>query len=820
MTSPSGRHLAGVALVSASLLMTELALTRIFSVVMYYHFAFLAISIALFGVSASGVFAYVTRRRFERCPTDTLLAGESVIYAVSTIAALFWLVRLRVGLQYSPHNLALMLTIYALAALPFFAGGLVVTLAISRLSSQINAVYAADLIGAAAGCLMLIPLLDRLGAPGVVLSAAALSIAAAVLFAPRANRRAIAGRGAVALVVALAGQLSGIAGFDVVDTKGHQGDRILFSKWNSFSRIGVYERTHGDWSLSPAYKGPLPDTRYMDIDSAASTPILRLAPDLSNAQYLRYELTALAYHIVGARSSLLVARGALPGAGRPDSNGDQLAPGTQQLAPSTQQLATSTQQPAPVGFTALVIGPGGGRDLASALVFGADRVDGVEINPIIADDVMRNRFHDFSGGIYSNARVRIAVDDTWAATAAGAYTLTENTLYTVDAFNDYLDHLTDGGVLTITRWVADGLRLVSLAQAACEHHGWSAAERLAIVRQDRVATFLLKKTPFTAGEVAQLHGVAERLGFDVLYAPGYGAAGRILPTSEVSIDGMPTGDYARLVRAADRDQFYAAYRSDIRPTTDDRPFFFHTTKLQNQLDVAFGKSMLFGNGLSALLTLLGISTALVALFVIGPLALAERGHAHPPGWLAWLVYFGALGAGFMLIEVSVLQRFVLLLGHPVYSLTVTLFSLLLGTGLGAAWSRRFDVASLRRTGAIGLLAIAAIGLAFIFVSSTVVTLAIPFARGLRIVIAVSMLVPMGVALGIPMPAGLRILSTRAPHMIAWAWGMNGALSVLGATLAIFIAMNWGFRVTLLTASATYVLGLAAWLAATQHQPTQ
>src|SRR5436309_4446569 len=176
MTSPSGRHLAAVALVSAALLMTELALTRIFSVVMYYHFAFLAISVALFGVSASGVFAYLTRPRLERWPTDTLLAAESVIYAGGTIVALFWLVRLRVGLNYSPHNLALMLAIYALAALPFFAGGLVVTLAISRLSSRINAVYAADLMGAAAGCLMLIPMLDRLGAPGVVLAAAALSI--------------------------------------------------------------------------------------------------------------------------------------------------------------------------------------------------------------------------------------------------------------------------------------------------------------------------------------------------------------------------------------------------------------------------------------------------------------------------------------------------------------------------------------------------------------------------------------------------------------------------------------------------------------------
>src|SRR5476649_1097052 len=218
MNSSSTRHLAGVALVSATLLMTELALTRIFSVVMYYHFAFLAISIALFGVSASGVFAYVTRRRFERYATDDLLAIQSLIYAVSTIVALFWLVRLRVGLSYSPHNLALMLTIYALAALPFFAGGLVVTLAISRMSAQVNAVYAADLLGAAAGCLILIPLLDRLGAPGVVLAAAALSIAAAVLFAAHANRRRVAAVGVVVLLVPIAGQLSGREGFDVVDT--------------------------------------------------------------------------------------------------------------------------------------------------------------------------------------------------------------------------------------------------------------------------------------------------------------------------------------------------------------------------------------------------------------------------------------------------------------------------------------------------------------------------------------------------------------------------------------------------------------------------
>src|SRR5919109_839591 len=203
----------------------------------------------------------------------------------------------------------------------------------------------------------------------------------------------------------------------------------------------------------------------MDIDSAASTPILRGTGNLVDAAYLKYELTALAYRLVER----------------------------------------------PSGFTALVIGPGGGRDLVSALVFGAARVDGVEINPIIARDVMLDRFRDYSGGIYAHPRIRTFVDDgrsfvrrsreqydviqaslvdTWAATAAGAYTLTENSLYTVEAFREYLDHLTDNGVLTITRWVFDGLRLVSLAQEACAARGLDAREHLAIVRFDRVATFI------------------------------------------------------------------------------------------------------------------------------------------------------------------------------------------------------------------------------------------------------------------------------------------------------------------------------------------
>src|SRR5436190_4289173 len=260
----------------------------------------------------------------------------------------------------------------------------------------------------------------------------------------------------------------------------------------------------------------------MDIDSAASTPILEGTGQVADAAYLRYELTAIGYHLAERKG----------------------------------------------GFTALVIGPGGGRDLLSALVFGAAHVEGVEINPIIARDVMLDRFRQYSGNIYANPRVSIHVDDgrsfvrrsssrydviqaslvdTWAATAAGAYTLTENSLYTKEAFGEYIDHLTDDGLLTITRWVFDGLRLVSLAQDACADRGIDASSRLAIVRYDRVATFLLKKQPFTPEQVAQLRDVSEQLGFEVLYAPGAPPSQGTEDPVEMQRTGTGAADYRRLI---------------------------------------------------------------------------------------------------------------------------------------------------------------------------------------------------------------------------------------------------------------------------------
>ena len=470
--------------------------------------------------------------------------------------------RLRVGLNYSLENLLLMLAIYALAALPFFAGGAVISLAISRLAGQNQPRSTPPTCWAhRPGCLLLLPLLDRVGAPGVVLATAAPGRHRGRAHSRRRPPCAPASLPLAVLLVAApwVAHASGLVSFDVTATKGHAGDtRAVQQVELVLPRGGLRPPPRRLVAERHATPGPMPDSRFMDIDSAASTPIIRFAGDLASVAYLKSELTALGYHLA---------------------------------------------QP---GFTALVIGPGGGRDLLSALVFGARRVDGVEINPIIANDVMRDRFLDYSGRLYTRPDVRIYVEDgrsfvrrsperydviqaslvdTWAATAAGAYTLTENSLYTVEAFDDYLDHLSDRGFLTITRWALDGVRLVSLAQEACARRGWNAADRLAVVQHEKVATFILKKSPFTAAEVQLLQKVCDDLKFTVLYAPGLTPPERLAPTGagqwEAAADAP--NDYARLILAADRQAFYAGYPLDITPTTDDRPFFFHTTKLKDQV---------------------------------------------------------------------------------------------------------------------------------------------------------------------------------------------------------------------------------------------
>ena len=402
--------------------------------------------------------------------------------------------------------------------------------------------------------------------------------------------------------------------------------------------------------------------------------------------------------------------------------------------------------------------------------------------------------------------IQASLVDTWAATAAGAYTLTENSLYTVEAFEDYLDHLSDRGVLTITRWVLDGVRLVSLAQEACARRGLDAAQHLAVIQHEKVATFILKKTPFTPAEAEQLREICTTLRFTLLYAPGLPAPATIAPTGAghwEAANGTPN-DYARLVTAPDRRAFYASYPLDITPTTDDRPFFFHTTKVKDQTSVAFGRTMLFGNGLSALMTLMMISrpaggalhpradgdqrppVAGQRLAGVARLLRAPRRRLHAGGGgAAPAVRPAARPPGLLAHGDAVLPS----ARHRPRQLPEPPNCGCRRETAGAAGAWRCGGAGLARRGGTAAHHPAAISIGL---------------AG-RMAVAVAILLPAGLVMGVPMPAGIRLLSRTGEELLPWAWAMNGALSVVGATLAVFIAMNWGFSVTLVTGAAVYLM---------------
>jgi predicted membrane-bound spermidine synthase len=759
------RTFAGIALISASVLVLQLALTRLFSATMHYHFAFLAISLALFGSGAGGVFVYLAGRRLEGGPTEGWLARGALLCAGSTVLALVVVLRSPISTVAAPGAIVKALAaVYTATALPFFFAGAVVALAVTRLASEISRLYLFDLAGAAAGCLLLIPALDRLGAVDTVLAVAAAAALAAVLFA--GPRRRAAHLVVAALMALLVLANASTHRLDVRQAKGLlEEGHILFSKWNSFSRVTV--------------RGSLADPLLLImLDADAATVLTRNASDPDPAAGFPYRVEALAYRLRAG--------------------------------------------------SALIIGPGGGNDVIMARLYGAQPITAVELNPIVARDVMSSEpFRSYSGDLYQQPGVRLIVDearsfirrspdrydviqgtmvDTWAATSAGAFALAENNLYTVEAFGDYLDHLTDGGLLSMTRWYIDPpdqlLRLVSLARAALAERGIAdASSRVMVVRGvpeggeggRAAATFLLKKTPFTEDEVRLVERTAAGSGFLVLYTPR----------------SRPLNLFTQLLEAADPHEVWDSLESNVEPTRDNSPFFFQSMRVGNLLQAMpvspeWRKTNL---GVFVLVTVMAISLAVTLLFVLGPLALLRRRvlRGETRVKLAYLAYFACLGTGFIVVEVALVQKSILFLGHPVYSLSVVLFSLLLATGVGSRLSGALAAERLPRTLPLALGGIALLIALYAAALSPIFYALVHLPRVARIALTVSLLAPLGLAMGVPMPSGIRILAARAPEIVPWAWGVNGAASVLGSVVALVVAMLAGFNQALLLAAALYAV---------------
>ncbi len=769
---PRPHQLAGVAAVSAGILMLELGLTRLLSVTTWYHFAFFAISLALLGLGASGVFVYVAQRRLAAIPAGRLFVWSGMGFAALSVLLMVLYLNTSLGVAAMSGGVARLLLAHLVGAAPFFAGGIYLTLAISSYATHVTKVYAADLLGAAAGCLLFIPALGLFGGPGPMLGAAALGAAGALAFGSTTVTR----RGIVAALTLVVGMLAAQAArpvFDVQFAKGEAMRPHLFSEWNSYSRVAVYPDPHPDWGLTATVAVELVPSLTMDIDASASTAILVPAAD-DDVEYLRYDITSLGYYLL------------------------------------------------PPDASTLIIGPGGGRDLWTSIVFGAAQTTGVEINSIIVE-VMGDEFFAESAGIYARPGVSVVVDDgrnyiarsdaaydliqaslvdTWAASSAGAFALSESNLYTVEAFVEYLEHLTPDGVLTVSRWRPGSLRLVSLARAAAESMGWaSVADRLYVAASpDRgggpgLATVIVKRSPLTPAEIDRLIATSAELGFEVLYAPGGGG-------------GAPQGrsDFVTLATAADLRPLLEESPVDLSAVTDDRPFFFQSFKAQDLGGVAAGLVAGTDTGAVGLVAqLLALSVLLVALLILFPLRFLSPERAPRSQFPLWrLGYFGCLGVGFIVMEVGLIQRFVLFLGHPTYALTVVLFTFLLGAGLGSALSRWLG--SPYRLAVIALALVVALGLVYAVVLPEVLAAGLGLARWLRIAAAVALLLPLSLLMGVPLPAGVRLLANRSPGMVAWAWGINGATSVVGSALAILLAISLGF--TAVTAFAAGLYGAA------------
>jgi hypothetical protein len=767
------RILLGVALTSLATIVLELTLTRLFSATMFYHFAFLAISLALFGSGASGVLLYVLRVRFPAERAVTHLTISAVLFAASVVLALVVILENPIPPAFPGLHLAGPLSLlYAAAALPFFFAGFTISRAIDAWAPGMSRLYLFDLAGAAAGCLVLVPALDRLGAVDTVLAVAVLAALAGLVFAGReAGRlvRAAAGVAAFAAAVLLIWN-HGARALDIREAKGLREDGVIFSKWNSFSRVTV-GRTDD------------PDRHLIFIDADAATAVVRNASDSDRHRVYRDRVEALAYHV----------------------------------APRERVL---------------IIGPGGGVDVMIARIFGARDITAVEVNPLVAREVMLSEpFLSFSGRLYRQPGVRLEVDDarsfirrsgerydlvlgtmvdTWAATAAGAFALAENNLYTVEAFRDYLGHLADGGVLSLTRWYQQPpdqlLRLVSLARASmAELDVPDPSRRLLLVRGARqgqglaTATLLVKNGVFSDDESREAEDFAARMGYEVLYSP----------------TTRPETDFKRLAEANDPAEVWDALKSDVTPTRDDSPFFFQSVRLDRLFRprLAQGEWAKTSLGTTVLLTLVAISILVVALFILGPLFLVRgRLHGEPPaGRTSLLLYFACLGLAFVLIEVALVQKSVLFLGHPAYALTVVLFSILLSSAGGSGLSGRVArlVPALRRL----LPAIAAVVVLYVLLLPFLFYGLVHLEAASRMGIVVLVLAPLGVLMGMPMPTGIRLLADRAPALVPWAWGVNGAASVLGSVGAVALAMMVGFNATLLTGAVLYILALVCVLRA-------
>ncbi len=785
---------AALAFVTAFVtLFAQILVHRIVSAKLLNNYAFLVISLTMLGFAFSGVILSRWLDALLR-RSDEVIVAAAALFALTLIgaASIFcWAGAWPQIVTSRPAFVRGFLASVPLAllyAVPFTACGLVLGLLLSSRDLSVRRIYFFDLLGSAAGAFAVIPAISTLGAEGGLLASCALLLIAAALLAPghgpRVRRLAVLAAVVIALSVGFRGRVFKMRyppeSILALTEEPGSGYQLLRVAWDPVARIELFRMPPPDPASAtfPVLMGTNPSflarlTRGMNQNNFAGT-------------------MALAYD--GTRESLA---------------------GIEETIYCAAYQATAVPSP-----RVAVIGVGGGMDVLTALHFGASTVEAIEVNGAIIG-ILTGSDRDFFGPLVNDPRVRLVHGegrnvlatspttfdviqlsgvDSFSGTPAAAHVFSESYLYTAEAFDLYLSRLGPEGILNVMRfefpeWPREMLRALTTATGALRRAGVPRpAGHIVTVtaRKGNFTAMLVKKTPFTRGELERL---ARWTGGSSLFAlsaaPGF-TPSRPNPYHDFLAAGTPAGEA----------RFVALYPFDVAPVEDDRPFFFRQTFWWHLFPTdpkIWGSTPVMEYSLLMLFAMVGGASVLLIYL---PLRWLSGPGGSPPS-LRLGVFFAGLGVGYMAFEIALLQRFGLFLGHPNYALSVVLAGLLLATGLGSLLAGPIT----RTLGGVRFVAYAVAGV--VLGEGLLAMPRLPGLLGLpfwaRAAIVIGLVAPLGLLLGTLLPSGLEHLRASNPRLVPWALGTNGIFSVLGPLLAIGVSMTWGINLVLLAGVIVYLV---------------
>jgi hypothetical protein len=795
----SWRRYVGLALVTASILALQITFTRVFSIMIWHHFTYLIIGVALLGGGASGTFLAV--RGWSAATLERRLGRLVIGYSLMVLLNLAIIGGIAIdplrGSQIVQTLIGLAIYFVGLFT-TFFLGGVIVSGVFTIWHKEAHRLYFADMLGAGAATLAVVWVIQAIGGPATIAATALLTLAGSLLFGVGLTRPWRIG--AVALGVGQGGLIVWLilgsplhlpvpGSKELGWAQQHFDARPEYTRWNPVGRVDVLPTIQVKepmivggisrvYLASDAFQqAPLYDLKLVTLDGTSMTGMYRFDgtdQDLQRFRFLDHAIISAPYQL-GLKHD-----------------------------------------------TTLKIGVGGGLDILLARLYGAKQITAIELNADVVK-LLEGPYREFSGNLAGHPSTRIIVAegrsfltrdtstydliqgiglDNLVALSGGAYVLSESYLYTVDSFALVLNRLNPEGVFAWTRNVdqppREMLRITGLAAEALRQRGVAdPAAHIAIVANDTntQATLLVSPSPFSPQAIERLRAWARTNAFIMLHDP---------------LERLDT-TYAEYLHAPDPRAFEASYQFNIFPVTDDNPFFYNYFRWDHvAFNQAFsGKINRFPIGNLILITMAVFSLASAAAFIIAPLWRHNRRGLQLPLARPMLVYFSALGIGYIFVQIVLIQRFTLFIGYPTSAITTTIFSMLIFSAAGSLLSRRLiDSAARLRAMLIGVAV--AIGIYIVALPSLFQSF-LHLPDSVRMALSVLMIAPLALIMGMPFPTGLRQLGMHGATLVPWAWGMNGVFSVVGSTLVIIISMASTFTMAMACAALFYAI--AAFVAA-------